>query len=134
MRSPAYVSWNCMKQRCNNPKRRTDNAYKGITYCDRWEKFINFYEDMGDRPAGTTLDRIDPNGNYTKENCRWANITIQNNNKRNNVKYNYDGELLTLRQLSIKYNIDYIKLKHRIYRNKESIEKAMLSCFNKKGA
>lgn len=77
-----YNSWRAMKWRCNNPNYRAYDRYggRGITYCDRWESFSNFLEDMGDRPDGCTLDRIDNNCGYYKENCRWADQTAQMNN------------------------------------------------------
>jgi hypothetical protein len=72
--SPTYVSWYAMKRRCDNPNH---DAYKfygavGITYDPRWNIFENFLADMGERPYGRTLDRIDGTLNYYKENCRWA--------------------------------------------------------------
>lgn len=83
-----YKSWDMMKQRCYNKKYTSYKQYgaRGITVCDRWlEKpngFKNFLEDMGPRPDGTSLDRVDVNGNYTPENCRWANQSVQSFNRR----------------------------------------------------
>ncbi len=82
--SPTYNSWNMMKKRCNNPKATGYEYYggRGIHVCERWNKFENFLEDMGIRPEGTTLDRIDPDKDYSPENCRWADKQTQMNNQR----------------------------------------------------
>jgi hypothetical protein len=86
-----YNSWANMKQRCNNPHNHKYKDYggKGITYDPRWELFINFLEDMGERPKGTTLDRY-PNktGDYCKDNCRWATPIEQARNTKT-FKDNY---------------------------------------------
>lgn len=78
-----YNVWNNMKARCNDTTRWDAEYYslKGITYDPDWEKFEPFYRDMGETPDGLTLDRIDPNGNYTKENCRWATHSLQGYNQ-----------------------------------------------------
>jgi hypothetical protein len=78
-------SWDCMIQRSTNPKRREFKYYggRGITVCDRWRySFAAFFEDMGPRPEGTTIDRINPDGNYEPGNCRWATKAVQEKNKR----------------------------------------------------
>ena len=82
--SQAYNSWDAMKQRCTNPNAENYRWYgeRGITYCKRWEKYENFLEDMGEKPEGMSLDRIDPNGNYEPNNCRWATWEQQGLNKR----------------------------------------------------
>ena len=83
--TPEYFTWKSMKARCTNPKSTGYKNYgeRGIIICERWVKsFNNFYEDMGKRPLGYTLDRIDPNGNYEPTNCRWATIKEQSINKR----------------------------------------------------
>jgi len=79
-----YRAWTAMKVRCLVT---SDPAYKnygarGVTLCERWLSFDNFYEDMGECPHGLTLDRIDNSAGYYKENCRWATYTDQNRNKR----------------------------------------------------
>lgn len=72
--SPTYQSWRGMWTRCTNPNVKSYKDYggRGITICSRWERFENFLADMGERPAGRTLDRENVNGNYEPGNCRWA--------------------------------------------------------------
>lgn len=85
--SPNYYSWKSMIQRCRNPNAPNYHLYggRGISVCDRWQGhdgFQNFLADMGERPDGKTLDRIDNDGNYEPGNCRWSDAKAQSNNRR----------------------------------------------------
>lgn len=85
----AYTSWMAMKQRCDNPTRKDYKYYggRGVSYSRSWEHFPNFYRDMGDPPCSSvtgerlSLDRLDVNGNYSKENCVWSTRSEQQLNK-----------------------------------------------------
>lgn len=101
-------SWENMLARCQNKDHKSYPRYggRGITVCARWlSSFVNFANDMGLRPAGCTLDRIDSNKNYTPENCRWATMIEQGNNRCDNRVIEFSGERLTVMQWSRRLNI-----------------------------
>lgn len=107
--STTYRSWKSMKQRCNDNKDSSFSSYggRGITVCGRWNSFENFLIDMGERPENTTLDRINNNGNYNKENCRWATPLQQSTNRKNNINLTYKNETKTLSEWCKEYNVLY---------------------------
>lgn len=114
-----YGIWQGIKQRCFNPKNKNYHNYggRGITICEQWkDNFVCFqqwalssgYED------NLTIDRIEVNGNYEPNNCRWLTRGEQQNNKRDTHRFNINGEILTIRDVSERYNIDLELIRHRI--------------------
>lgn len=85
-----------MRKRCRLGLTGDRPNYAGVQICERWEVYQNFVEDMGLRPEGMSLDRIDPNGDYCPENCRWADASTQQRNKKNNRVLTYKGKTQTL--------------------------------------
>ena len=98
-----FSIWVGMRKRCNNKKSAAYKDYggRGISISEEWGVFENFYNDMKDGYShNLSLDRIDPNGNYCKENCRWATAKTQNNNRRSNVYLEINGQKKTLSEWS----------------------------------
>lgn len=94
-KTPEYQTWARIKSRCFNKNNQDYSEYggRGIQMAKEWvDSFETFYADMGPRPLGmSSIDRIDPNGDYCKQNCRWADDAMQSRNKRNNVLLTLDG-------------------------------------------
>ena len=114
--SPEYRSWRSMRGRCLNTN---DPAYRnyggrGISICSRWNKFENFYTDMGARPKGTSLDRIDNNGNYEPDNCRWATHREQSLNTRLVNYITINGETKCLYDWCRQYGLDPGTVRYRM--------------------
>jgi len=116
--TPTYRSWYNMKSRCNNPNYRNSHLWlgRGIKYVPEWERFTFFLRDMGVRPDGTSLDRIDNDKGYSPENCRWATKKQQMNNMSRNLKITYKGETLNLQEWAFKTGIKREVIKSRINR------------------
>ena len=115
-KSPTYITWTKMNDRCNNPLVREYKWYggRGISVCKRWRSFVNFLSDMGERPEGKTLDRINPNGNYNKTNCRWAAPLEQANNTRRNQFLQHDSQVKTIAEWARVLNLNYDTLYRRV--------------------
>lgn len=90
--TPTYKSWQAMLRRVKVAEKAKWYSGRGIGVCYRWKEFENFYADMGDRPAGTSLDRIDNDKGYQPGNCRWATRSQQASNKRSNVVLEFGGK------------------------------------------
>lgn len=111
-----YKSWQSMRTRCLNPNsdQYPDYGARGITICDRWDSFEAFFEDMGERPSGTTIDRIENDKGYEKSNCQWATMRTQENNKRNNVFVDFNGKTMTIAEWSRATGIGYQTITKRL--------------------
>lgn len=115
------MCWKMMKNRCSNPNdpKFKNHGGRGITVCKEWvESFDRFIQDIGERPEGYTIDRIDNNLGYCKENCKWSSYTEQNNNKNNNIRLTYNGECKTVSEWAKHLNMNVQTLFWRINNNK----------------
>ena len=125
--TPTYRSWLKMRERCHNPAHDKYPYYggRGIVVCDRWrDDFRAFYADMGERPEGRTLDRIDLDGHYTPENCRWATRQEQNRNKSNTVLVDHNGEMISTSEFARIYGVGQTSLSQRIRAGQNALEAA----------
>jgi len=120
--TPTYKSWSEMKYRCGNKKRK---YWEKISFPKDWNVFESFLKDTGDRPANTSLDRINNNDNYSKSNCRWATSSTQNNNRRNSKQIIFNNKKMTLLQWSKYISIKRSTLAKRIYVYKWPLDKAL---------
>ena len=127
-RTSEHGAWSEMRKRCTTKTSKRFPLYggRGISICERWSKFENFLADMGPKPTSQhTLDRIDVNGNYSPENCRWADWKTQQNNRRNNRVIEFNGEKLTSSQWQDRVGIPSSIIRQRLDRDGWSVEKAM---------
>lgn len=115
--SPEYESWTAMKTRCNNPNHSSYHRYggRGISVCARWaDDFTAFLADMGPRPEGMCIERVDNNGNYEPGNCRWATAKQQSRNKVTNRVVQIGGTRRTLAEWADVYGLNRTTLRHRL--------------------
>lgn len=107
-----------MLTRCTNPKTPAYKDYggRGITVCERWKTFENFLEDLGERPEGMSLDRIDPDGNYEPGNVRWGTRQEQTDNRRVSRVFEMNGERRTLSAWAALSRIPYGTIRCRLKR------------------
>ena len=120
--SGSYKSWRAMKTRCTNPNQPSNARYAQVGYDPDWEVFENFVRDMGERPHGMTLDRIDNFKGYSKENCRWATIAQQNRNTKQNVFITHNGKTMCMKDWANETGIPYPTIQDRVKRNKTPAE------------
>jgi hypothetical protein len=125
--SKTYRAWNSMIQRCNpSYKQAKDYFGRGITVCERWKKsFEAFLSDMGVKPSGLTLDRINDNGNYEPKNCRWATRKQQSENRRNCVMVEWEGKLVPLSIVATQTHVPYSTVYTRFVYRKMTLADAI---------
>lgn len=134
--SSEYRVWGAMNNRCSNPKNPNYPHYggRGITVCDEWKNsFEAFYRDMGPRPSlAHTIDRKDNNGNYCKENCRWATKKEQANNRNCTPFYDFRGERLPITEIARRLNLSIDTIRSRLSRGMSEERAFSEKLFNSK--
>lgn len=122
-RTPEHNIWKTIKQRTLNENNVDYPAYggRGIKLCDRWKNsFESFIEDMGKRPSPShSIDRLNGDGDYEPNNCRWSTPEEQANNKSTNLRFVYEDQNLTLAQIAKLNNVSYESLRRRIHRGQD---------------
>jgi hypothetical protein len=120
-----YTRWLSIKGRCTNPKheRYADYGGRGITLCDRWHEFPNFLEDMGEPLPKQSIERIDNDKGYCKENCIWTDSNTQMRNTRRNRKLEFNGKVLCVNDWAKELGINESSLRERL--EKWPLEKAL---------
>ena len=115
-KTPTYKTWQSMHQRCGNPESDQYPIYggRGITVCPQWATFEQFLSDMGTRPRGTTIDRIDPDGGYRPGNCKWASAREQANNRRDSVRVECLGVRFTIAEFAALVGLSVPGARHRV--------------------
>jgi hypothetical protein len=133
--SYVYGVWKQMIQRCENPKNPAYHNYggRGISVCEEWHDFEAFFSDMGDRPKGYSIDRIENDKGYSKENCKWSTMSEQLNNTRRNRMVTLNGRTQTMEQWSQETGIGWHTLRQRIDRLGWPVELALTTPVKVKG-
>lgn len=130
-RTAEYKAWDSMLSRCNRPSAKYYNDYggRGISVCARWSLFTNFLSDMGNRPSPKhSLDRINNEGNYGPDNCRWATTLEQSENKRSNIVFEINGVSKCLSAWCRQFGVDYMKVYNRVVIGNKPLEVAINEC------
>ena len=124
-RSPTYETWASMIARCTNPKNKRFSDYggRGIRVCKRWRRFEPFLADLGEKPPGHSIERIDNAKGYSPANCRWATFREQNHNRRNNHWITLRGETLCITDWAHRLGIARGTIRNRMKRM--SVEEAL---------
>lgn len=117
--SKTYWAWQHMISRCFRPKDKEYENYggRGITVCETWvDSFQTFLNDMGEKPEGLSLERLEVNGNYCKSNCKWATASEQARNRRNSKWYTHNGETKHVNDWAKEYGLSPVTLQTRVNR------------------
>ena len=125
-RSIEYKTWTGMHRRCYEETDKNYSRYgkRGIGICERWHSFENFYADMGNKPAGMSIERIDNNKGYSPDNCRWATKVEQSKNRRLTINLTYNGITMCLKDWSRKIGKPYTTMQLH-YKNGYSTEQIL---------
>ncbi len=128
IKTKTYSVWRSMRNRCERPNNKQYHYYggRGIKVCERWAAFANFLQDMGEKPQGLTLDRIDNNGPYAPENCRWATPSEQAINRRSTIFITAHGMTKCLSAWSRYFGFSKDALSADMKRRKVSAEEAVM--------
>jgi len=126
--SGAYRSWRAMWQRCRGTKSNSERYHNRVKACARWKNFENFLADMGDRPEGKTLERVNNDRGYSPSNCCWATHCEQMKNTCRNVYRSMDGKRMCLADWARLYGIRYGRLRNAIQVRGLSLRKAVEGC------
>lgn len=127
-KTPEYKVWSDIKSRCLNPNNKEYHCYggRGITVCSRWRNdFVNFISDMGKRPVGYTLERVEVNGNYSPSNCKWVPSNQQPWNKQRSLRAEFKGTMQPVIHIAKAIGMSYMTLRHKLFVQKININNVL---------